>query len=148
MNANKSTISVSAYSNVPSTGTYAEYAKGILPRADYGDHYCYVQDSSSSYLMAYGDLKLSGGNITGNAHWVRWYYGGTNVGFVTEQGEGNISINPASHVVMSDLGNYPMFESNEQLRKELGFYAVVAVSVFSLVSVLGFVVRLRGAVTM
>lgn len=143
--ATKAGVSVTAYSNVPPTGTYAEYAKGMLPRAEYGDHYCYLQDASSSYVMVYGNLHLSGGNITGTGKWVRWYYSGNQIGYVTEQGEGNVTINPNSHVVVSDLGNYPMFESNELLRKEIGFYALVGVSVFCVASVLGFCIRLRGA---
>lgn len=145
LTATKAGVSVTAYANVSPTGTYAEYAKGLLPRAEYGDHYCYLQDASSSYVMIYGDLKLANGAITGTGKWQRWYYSGNQYGYVTEQGEGNISVNPNSHVVMSDLGSYPMFESNELLRKEIGFYALVGVTVFCVASVLGFCIRLRGA---
>lgn len=139
-------LTVTVYGNVSPTGSYAEYAKGLLPRMEYKDHYVFLQDTSSSYVMAYGDLTLGNGSISGTGKWSRWYYSGNQYGYLYEKGNGSISVTLNNHVVMSDLGDYPMFESNEQIRKEVGFYAVVGVSIFSFCTVLGFVLRLRGAV--
>lgn len=139
----KGTKAFSAWANVNPTGTYAQYAMGYLPRVDYKDHYAFLQDSQNSYVFVWGDLNISGSTISGKSDWVRWYYTNSN-GYLVESGQGDtVTINTNSHVVMSDLDGMPMLGvENELLRKELGFYALVAVAVFSLASVLGFCIRL------
>lgn len=137
-----------AYQNVSPTGAYASYAKGMLPKVGFNQHYCFLQDSNSSYVFVWGDLR-NGNSITGtNVIWVRWYYANNNVGYVEEFGGGDVTISPNNHVILTDLGNHPMLDANDELfRKEVGYYAVVTVALFSLVSVWGFVVRLRGSVS-
>lgn len=137
-----------AYQNVSPTGAYASYAKGLLPKVGFNEHYCFLQDSNSSYVFVWGDLQ-NGNSITGtDVSWVRWYYANNSVGYVEEFGGGDVTIQPNSHVILTDLGNHPMLDANDELfRKEVGYYAVVAVAIFSLVSVWSFVVRLRGAIS-
>lgn len=138
-----------AYANVSPTSAYASYAKGLLPRVGFGEHYCFLQDTNSSYVFIWGALA-NGSMITGtDVKWVRWYYVNNTSGYVEEYGGGDVTINPSNHVILTDLGDRPMLDSSiELLRREVGFYAVVTVVLFSLVAVWGFVVRLRGSVTM
>lgn len=137
-----------AYANASPTNQYAYYAAGYLPRMGFGEHYAYLQDTSSSYVLVWGNLTESDGGITGSGQWVRWYYASNSVGYVTETGSGSVTVSPSGHVVLSDLDGYPMLVvGDELLRREVGFYAVVACAVFCLSSVLGFCVRLRGAVS-
>lgn len=140
-------VSVMAYANAPSTGTYATYAAGMLPGVAWDEHYCFVQDSQSSYLFCWGDLSYDSGSWVGQGSWVRWYYSGTSRGYVMESGEGHLSVSANGYCVLSDLGGYPALDSGEQLRKEVGFYAVVAVALHCLSAVWGFLVRLRGSVS-
>lgn len=142
----RAATSFTAYTNVSPTGTYAQYAIGYLPRVGYGEHYCFLQDTSSSYTFAWGDLAKSGSNISGNAKWVRWYYT-SNYNYVMQSGEGSVTISPDNHTVMSDLDGWPMLgDGTDAMRKEVGFYAVVALCIFSLASVLNFTLRVRAAI--
>lgn len=145
----RAAITFTGYANANPTNQYAQYSIGMLPRLGYGEHYVYMQDTSSSYVFVYGDISRSASNTyVGRAKYVRWYYQNNTTGYVQETGQGDVTINTAGHVVMSDLDDRPMLAvGNELLRKEVGFYALVAVSVYCLASVLGFVVRLRGAVS-
>lgn len=138
-----------AYANVATNNTYASYAIGMLPRVGYGEHYCFVQDTSSSYVFVWGDLELRDARtIAGSdVNWVRWYYGGNTIGNVTEYGSGNVTVSAGQHVISSDLGNWPMLpESADTIRKELGFYACVAVVLWSLAAVWRFTLRMRNGV--
>lgn len=138
------------YGNVSPTGTYAVYAQGTLAKARWQDDYVYLQDTSSSYVLVWGKLEMADDNtITGtDCNYVRWYYSGNQLGYLTEYGGGNVSVTLNSHVVISNLGAYPMFSDETPLfRREVAFYAVVSVSVFCLWHVWGFTTRLRGAVS-
>lgn len=142
----KAGVSFDAYGNVSPTGTYASYAIGYLSRVGFGEHYVYLQDTSSSYVMCWGDLTSSGTNVNGSGNWVRWYYT-NNYSYVMQYGSGQISIEAGNKVILSDLEPWPMLgDGTDVLRREVGFYAVVALCVFSLASVLGFTLRLRSYV--
>lgn len=144
-----SNVNVVAYSNVTPTGTYASYAAGMLPRLSWEDEYVYVQDASNSYIFIWGDLeKADSQTIRGSScEYVRWYYSGQQLGYLQESGTADVSVTTQGHVVLSSLDGWPMIESQEVLRREVAFYALVAACVFSLASVWGFCVRLRGAVS-
>lgn len=145
----KATVTFTAYSNANPTNQYAQYSVGLLPRLSYGEHYIYMQDTSSSYVFVYGDLRKTDTNsFSGNAKYVRWYYVNNVNGYVQESGSGNVIVNTASHAIMSDLDDRPMLAvGSELIRREVGFYALTACCIFCLASVLGFCVRLRGAVS-
>lgn len=147
--ASKAAMTFTAYANVSPNNQYAQYSTGMLPRLGYGDHYIFLQDTSSSYVFVYGKLSRTDVNsFSGSAKYVRWYYANQVNGYMQESGSGNVIVNTAGHVIMSDLDDRPMLGvSNELLRREVGFYALVAVCIFSVASVLGFCVRLRGAVS-
>lgn len=138
-----------AYANVSPTGTYAQYAIGMLPRVAWKEHYVFLQDTSSSYVFMWGDLTEADDNtISGSGRYVRWYYSGNQYGYLTEDGEGSISATLNSHVVLSDLGTHPILgDELPLLRREVALYAVAAVVIFSLASVWTFTVRLRGSVS-
>ena len=137
-------ISLSAYTNVSPTGQWANYAKGYTTRLGWKDHYVFLQDSNSSYVMAWGDLRDTGTAITGNADWVRWYYAGNGSGYVRETGSGNIEVTYGQYTVMSDLAGWPMLAgADELLRREVMLYAIVAAGLFSLGSVGSFLLRNR-----
>lgn len=149
VSATKATVTFTAYGNANPTNQYAQYSIGLLPRLSYGEHYIYLQDTSSSYVFVYGDLRRTDTNsFSGNAKYVRWYYVNNVNGYVQENGSGNVIVNTANHVIMSDLDDRPMLAvGSELLRREVGFYALTACCIFCLASVLGFCVRLRGAVS-
>lgn len=149
VSATKATVTFTAYGNANPTNQYAQYSIGLLPRLGYGEHYIYLQDTSSSYVFVYGDLRRTDTNsYSGNAKYVRWYYVNNVNGYVQENGSGNVIVSTAGHVVMSDLEDRPMLAvGSELIRREVGFYALTACSIFCLASVLGFCVRLRGAVS-
>lgn len=134
------------YGNAPSTGTYTLYAAGLLPKMRWDEHYCFFQDTSSSYTIVWGDnLEYSGNNTFAgtSCRYVRWYYSGQQYGYQTESGTGDISISTSGHVVLSDLANYPMLEGSEQhsLRMEVAFYACVALVIRTLHHVWRFTLR-------
>ncbi len=145
-----SSVAFVAYANAPANGTYAQYAVGILPKIGWDDHYVFLQDANSSYVMAYGNLsRVDDNTISGSdVHWVRWYYSGTQYGYQTESGQGQVSVTLNNHVVLSSLSDFPTLgDGTEQLRREVMFYAFVAVTIFCLASVWNFTIRLRGAVS-
>lgn len=145
----RATVTFTAYSNANPTNQYAQYSIGLLPRLQYGEHYIYMQDTSSSYVFIYGDLKkVDTNSYSGTGKYVRWYYVNNVNGYVQENGSGSVIINTAGHVIMSDMDDRPMLAvGSELLRREVGFYALTACCIFCLASVLGFCVRLRGAVS-
>lgn len=144
-----SSIAFVAYSNAPSSGTYVNYAAGYLSQMGYSDNYVFLQDTSSSYVFVFGDLSpIDTNTISGNnVKWVRWYYSNNNVGYVVETGQSNVTITTNNHVVLSSLPKWPSIQgsSDEQLRKEVGFYALVLVSCSVLRDVWSFLVRMRSA---
>ena len=149
LSATKATVTFTAYSNVNPTNQYAQYSVGLLPRLGFGEHYIFLQDTSSSYVFLYGDLRKTDTNsFSGNAKFVRWYYVNNVNGYVQEYGNGTVIVNTSGHVIMSDLDDRPMLAvGSELLRREVGFYALTACCIFCLATVLGFCVRLRGAVS-
>ena len=144
-----SSIAFVAYSNAPSSGTYVNYASGYLSQMGYSDNYVFLQDTSSSYVFVFGDLSpIDTNTISGsNVKWVRWYYSNNNVGYVMETGQSNVTITTNNHVVLSSLPKWPSMSgsSDEQLRKEVGFYALVLVSCSVLRDIWSFLVRMRTA---
>lgn len=135
-----------AYQNVSPTNQYACYASGIIPRMRWSEHYVFLQDTSSSYVMVYGDsLEYSGNNtFTGTScRYVRWYYSNQTVGYLTESGTADVSVSTSGHVVLSDLATYPMLEGTEQhcIRVEVAFYACVALVIRTLHHVWRFTLR-------
>lgn len=142
-------IAFVAYANAPSSGTYVNYANGYLSQMSYGDNYVFLQDTSSSYVFAFGDLSpVDTNTISGNMiKWVRWYYSNNNVGYVMETGQSDITITCNNHVILSSLPKWPAITgaADEQLRKEVGFYALVLVSCSVLRDVWSFLVRMRSA---
>lgn len=135
-----------AYQNVSPTNQYASYASGLIPRLRWSEHYVFLQDTSSSYVMVYGDtLEYSGNNtFTGTScRYVRWYYSNQTVGYLTESGTADVSVSTSGHVVLSDLATYPMLEGTEQhsLRVEVAFYACVAIVIRTLHHVWRFTLR-------
>lgn len=149
LSTTKAAVTFTAYANANPSNQYAQYSIGLLPRLGYGEHYIYLQDTSSSYVFVYGDLsKTDTNSFSGNAKYVRWYYVNNMNGYVQESGRSNVIVNTASHVIMSDLDDRPMLAvGSELIRREVGFYALTACCIFCLASVLGFCVRLRGAVS-
>lgn len=144
------TYTFGAYTNTPPTGTYATYALGFLPRVGFGEHYVYLQDTQSSYVFVWGDMNAtSSSQVTGDAKWVRWYNAGTQYGYVQESGTGSVTVNTNNHVIISDLQGWPMLTgaNTELVRREVGFYAQVAVVIFVLAGVWSFTLRYRTSST-
>lgn len=142
-----SRLVINAYANVSPTGTYATYAKQLIPKMDWNDDYVYVQDSSSSYVIVWGDLEYhSAGTVTGSqCEYVRWYYSGTGSGYVVQSGSGDVELNLGNYVVLSSLGDYPLLDDGFTLyRQEVAFYALCAVVIYSLHHCWGFLLRMRG----
>ena len=140
---NRANVTFTAYANASPSNQYALYSEGFMPRMGFKDHYAFLQDTSSSYVLIWGEISKSGSNIVGNAQYVRWYFANQNMGYLQESGNGNITVNPNGHVIMSDIDGYPMLGVDaEILRKEVGYYALVAICVYCLASVLRFCVRL------
>lgn len=142
-------ISLVAYGNVSPTGTYANYATGILPKVAWGEDYVFLSVTNSEYYMIWGDLTIDGAVITGDdCHFARWYYSNQQVGTLLQTGTANVRVDGGGYTMLTSLGDYPVLgDGSEILRKEVGFYAVVAACLFSLRFVWSFVVRLRGAVS-
>lgn len=144
-------ISLAAYANVSPTNQYSQYAMGYLPRVGWEEHYAYLQDGQQSYIFVWGDLeKVDSTTIAGEGcDWVRWYWASQSQGYLVESGKSDVTITTGSHVVMSDLDGMPLLDPQaDSLRKEVGFYALVAAVLFSLASVWTFTLRLRGTVSM
>lgn len=143
----RATTAFLAYANVPSSGTYWQYATQLLTKVPWGSHYVFVQDTQSSYTLVWSEnLKLSaqGTFIGSNTSWVRWYYAGSGTGYVMQNGSGDVTVTPQGYVVLSDLGLYPTLGGSSELyRKEVGFYVVVAACLSSLRYVWSFLVRMR-----
>lgn len=144
--ASNQTLTFTVYSHVSPTGTYATYAKQIIPKMGWDDDYVYFQDSSSSYTLVYGSLDYrTAGTFTGQGcNYVRWYYSGTGSGYVVQSGTADVSVSVGNYVVLSNLGNYPLLDDGiTLLRQEVCFYALVAVILFSLHTVWSFLLRNR-----
>lgn len=142
-----STLAFVAYSNAPASGTYVNYASGYLSQMGYSDDYVFMQDTSSSYVLAFGEIsQVDSHTMSGqNCKWVRWYYSNNSVGYIMETGQNDLTISDNNHVVLSSLPKWPSMSGagDEQLRKEVGFYALVLVSCSVLRDVWSFLVRMR-----
>lgn len=142
-------LSLSAYTNVSSTNQYAEYAKGLLPRVGFDKHYCFLQDEQQAYTFVWGNLsKVDATTISGtDCCYMRWYWASQSQGWLVQSGTADVAISTGSRVVLSDLEGFSMLDAQQDsLRKEVGFYAVVAAALFSLRFVWSFLVRMRGSV--
>lgn len=137
------------YGHSPTSNNYYQYALGLMPKVGWNDHYCFIQDTQGSYVFTYGDLVSDGsGTITGSdCTWHRWYNGGMNVGWVHETGSGGVSITTQGYTIYSDLDWYPTIPSDEILRREVMWYAVVGVAVVSLHLVWSYCLRNRNGTT-
>lgn len=145
-----SVMALVAYSNVSPTSTYANYAIGTLPKMGWSDHYVFVQDAQNAYTLVWGDITMADSTTftLSDCKYTRFYYQSQQVGYQMEGGTCSGSITTRGYVVLSDLGDWPMLpDSNETLRKEVGFYAVVAAALLSLRAVWSFVVRNRNGTT-
>lgn len=147
LQATKGKITYSVYGNANPTSQFASYAKQIIPKVGWNDDYIFLQDTSSSYVLVYGDLDLySAGTVTGTGcNYVRWYYSGTGTGYLMQSGSSDVDISLNGYVVLSSLGSYPLIDDGFTLfRQEVAFYAVVAVLLFCLSNIWGFTLRSRG----
>lgn len=136
-----------AYGNVSPTNQYAQYAIGLLPTLGWEEHYVFLQDSNQAYTFVWGDLSASGNHtISGSScSWLRWYWAGQSTGYVLERGAGSVTVSPSQYTLLADIDGWPTLgDGSEVLRREVMLYAVVAVCVFSLASVLRFCVRRGG----
>lgn len=139
-------LTINAYGNVSSTNQYASYAKQTIPKMGWDDDYVFVQDSSSSYVLVWGDLDYhSASGFTGqNAHFVRWYYAGTGTGYLVQSGDADVDIHVGSYVVLSNLGEYPILDDGIcLLRMEVAFYAICAALLYTLGGIARFLLRNR-----
>lgn len=144
LGATRATLALTAYGNVSPTSTYAVYAAGLLKEVPYQNgHYVFLQDSNQSYCMVVGE----GDSLSGlsNARWWRWYYAGTSLGYVLERGTGNVSVAEGRYTVLSDFEGYPALQQqgDEQFRREVMLYALVAVVMHVLYCIWTY--ELRGA---
>lgn len=138
----RATLNLTAYGNVSPTNQYAIYSVGLLKEVPYENgHYVFLQDTAQSYCMVVGKgdsiLNLS------DCKWWRWYNAGVNVGWVLERGTGSVAVTEGRYTVISDFEGYPALQDNslEVLRREVMFYALVAVAAHVLCSVWSFVLR-------
>lgn len=141
------TLSGSVYGNVSPTNQYAAYAARIVPKMGFSDDYCFYADSSSSYVLVWGDIELGGGgHFTGTGcKFSRWYYSGSGTGYLTQSGTADLDLSAGQYVVLSTLGTYPLLDDGvTMLRHEIAFYMVCAVCLYSLAKCLGFTLRMRG----
>lgn len=133
-----------AYANVSPSGSYASYARQLIPKMGWSDDYVFLQDTSSSYVLVWGDLDYkSAGTITcSDAKFARWYYSGTSAGYLMQSGSGKVTVNLGNYVVLSTCGEYPLLDDGTTLfRQEVAFYAVCAALLFSLRSITDFLLR-------
>lgn len=141
------TLSGNVYGNVSPTSQYAAYAARIVPKMGFSDDYVFYADSSSSYVLVWGDISLGGGGVfTGTGcKFTRWYYSGTGTGYLTQSGSADLNLSAGQYVVLSTLGTYPLLDDGvTMLRHEMGFYMVCAVALYSLSKCLAFTLRMRG----
>lgn len=137
-------LNLTAYGNVSPTNQFAEYAKNIIPKMGWNDDYVYIQDSSSSYVLVYGNLDYhSSGVFEGSdCTYTRWYYSGTGSGYLCQSGLANIRISVGDYVVLSTMGNYPLLDNGFTLfRQECCYYVTAAVILFCLRSCFAYVTR-------
>ncbi len=88
---------------------------GVASKLPYGTHYVYWRDGQYRYIMAYGDVTLSGTTFTGTDCTVVRYettngYNSTYTWDVTE-GE-SLTLRANGYMVYSDLGGYPELTDN------------------------------------
>lgn len=139
-------VTFTAYANASTSSAYASYARQMLPKLSWLDHYCFLQDGQSSYVMVWGDLAEDDVIHGQECNWIRWYNAGVGVGWTYQAGSGTVTIDPGGYVVLSSVGSYPLLDDGTSLmRNEVGFYAVVAALLYSLRLVTSFLVRMRGA---
>lgn len=137
-------LNFTAYCNVSPTNQYSEYARNVIPKMGWNDDYVFLQDSSSSYVLVYGDIDYySSGVFEGtDCTYTRWYYSGTGTGYIQQSGMANIRISVNDYVVLSTLGDYPLLDNGFTLfRQECCYYVTAAVILFCLRSCFAYVTR-------
>lgn len=97
------------------SGSFLTYCEGLVSKVPFGDHYvCWREDTdyySDSYF-AYGDLELSGGEISGDARVLTYSRQGSSGAYTLEWAEDlNFSLSVSSGWAYSDLGELPRIDA-------------------------------------
>lgn len=95
--------------------TYSEYFKGVLLK-NIMDDYVIARTSQYEYLLAYGDLNLSGGVFSGNVDTViintNTYGADFNISYGSDS---SFILYPNNNMIYSNLGEYPSLLGGEIL---------------------------------
>lgn len=136
----RAAVSFTAYANMSPSNQYALYAEGLLKEVRQDESYCLVQDTNASYAFVVG--KADSIQSFTDARWWRWY-NTTGYGWRLERGSGSASVNAGAYQVISNIEGYPSLvtEVQDVTRREVMFYALVAVAAHVLCSVWSFVLR-------
>lgn len=131
------------YASVTSN-TYSDIASRMLWHLGFGDDYVFWRSGQYSYSFAYGDLDLSGGRFTGSAVTLVTFtldtgYNGT---YVMNRQTTNVDVNAGQYIVFSNLGGYPVLDTNHVGLSLLVFSAFVGLLMALIRSVFGFVLRM------
>lgn len=139
-------VSGSVYGSV-TPGTYSELASAIVSKSvTPTDHYVFARTSDDEYVLAYGDLSLSGTTFSGSSCSVVSFYRSNNYGnYLVDFSTENVSLNVGSYIVMSDLGQYPQLDVQES---KTGLYMLcglgVALAMWAISGLFRTVLRERG----
>ena len=124
-------------------GTYYELASLTRPKMGWADDYVFWRSGQYSYSLAYGDLSFDSGTFTGSGlHLIHWTYSSSQTGYLMTEETSDLSLRVNSCVVYSNLGNFPILDHQADNNCYLAFMGVVAVCLYLIRSLFGFVLRM------
>lgn len=115
------------YDSISSNSAYIGFFASMLPKIPWGDDYVFWRSGQYAYSFAFGDLYYSGGVFTGDDLSImvlttsNGYSGHVSLG----SSSGSLNLDCSDYVVYSNLGYYPLLDSQSFYLEALIFCLVV-----------------------
>lgn len=115
------------YDSVSTNSTYVDFFASMLPKIPWGDDYVFWRSGQYAYTLVIGDLDYSGGVFTGDdlsfvvLTTSNGYSGHVSLG----SSSGSLDLDCSDYVVYSNLGFYPLLDSQSFYIEAIIFCLVV-----------------------
>lgn len=124
-------------------GTYLDIGALCLWNLGWFDDYVFYRSSQYSYVLAYGDISLSGSNFSSSSCTILTINATTTgqSSITVSSSTGSLSLSAGNRLVYSSLGDYPHLDSRKYIYDEVMYIALVALGLHVLSSASRFILR-------
>lgn len=126
------------------TGTYYELASRVVENSIPVD-YLFYRSGQYEYTLVYGDIDVAGTLFTGDScSYLRWYRDGTSYGYLVDKGTTSVNVDSGNYIVFSSAPGFPALDVSTAFETfVIGFVALVAVLLYCLSKMFGYVLRTK-----